>query len=232
MDLSKPLSDQEFEELDEFLNSEDLPDESMDISMLDGFLTAVVIGPNLVMPSQWLPEVWGKSPEQPMNWKSVSQAERMTGLVMRHMNDIIWYLDNDPEHYEPLLYEREHEGQTIPIIDEWCTGFIRGTLLEGEAWEPLFASDDTEGLLLPIILYGTEAGWEELEKNPQLAERHDAFAESLAECVLSIRDYWMQVRKATSTIRHDSPVPGRNDPCPCGSGKKFKRCCGSATRLN
>lgn len=25
----------------------------------------------------------------------------------------------------------------------------------------------------------------------------------------------------------DSPVPGRNAPCPCGSGRKFKRCCGS-----
>ena len=136
MDLSKPLSDQEFEELDEFLKSKDMRDQCMDISMLDGFLTSVIIGPNLVMPSQWLPQVSGESPEQPMNWKSVSQAERMTGLVMRHMNDIIWQLDNDPEHYEPLVYEREHEGQTIPIIDEWCTGFIRGTLLEGKPGNP------------------------------------------------------------------------------------------------
>ncbi|MCL6105810.1 MAG: SEC-C metal-binding domain-containing protein [Actinobacteria bacterium] len=24
----------------------------------------------------------------------------------------------------------------------------------------------------------------------------------------------------------DGPEPGRNDPCPCGSGKKYKRCCG------
>ena len=30
------------------------------------------------------------------------------------------------------------------------------------------------------------------------------------------------------TFRRQTPKVGRNDPCPCGSGKKFKRCCGKA----
>ena len=30
------------------------------------------------------------------------------------------------------------------------------------------------------------------------------------------------------TFRRETPKIGRNDPCPCGSGKKFKRCCGKA----
>ena len=30
----------------------------------------------------------------------------------------------------------------------------------------------------------------------------------------------------TTPIRRDTPKVGRNDPCPCGSGKKFKKCCG------
>ena len=29
------------------------------------------------------------------------------------------------------------------------------------------------------------------------------------------------------TVRRETPKTGRNEPCPCGSGKKFKRCCGS-----
>lgn len=29
------------------------------------------------------------------------------------------------------------------------------------------------------------------------------------------------------TRRHEAPKVGRNDPCPCGSGKKFKKCCGA-----
>jgi SEC-C motif domain protein len=29
------------------------------------------------------------------------------------------------------------------------------------------------------------------------------------------------------TVRYETPPPGRNDPCPCGSGKKYKKCHGS-----
>ena len=29
------------------------------------------------------------------------------------------------------------------------------------------------------------------------------------------------------TLRHAAPKVGRNDPCPCGSGKKYKKCCGA-----
>ncbi|MBI4389239.1 MAG: SEC-C domain-containing protein, partial [Nitrospinae bacterium] len=30
----------------------------------------------------------------------------------------------------------------------------------------------------------------------------------------------------SKTVRRNAPKVGRNDPCPCGSGKKFKACCG------
>ena len=30
------------------------------------------------------------------------------------------------------------------------------------------------------------------------------------------------------TVRREEPKVGRNDPCPCGSGKKYKKCCGAA----
>jgi uncharacterized protein YecA (UPF0149 family) len=30
------------------------------------------------------------------------------------------------------------------------------------------------------------------------------------------------------TYRREEPRVGRNDPCPCGSGKKYKKCCGRA----
>ena len=31
---------------------------------------------------------------------------------------------------------------------------------------------------------------------------------------------------STTPVRHSAPTPGRNEQCPCGSGKKFKKCCG------
>jgi preprotein translocase subunit SecA len=36
------------------------------------------------------------------------------------------------------------------------------------------------------------------------------------------------LRAATAPVRRETPKVGRNDPCPCGSGRKYKKCCGAA----
>ena len=45
--------------LDDFLMSDRAPSESMMLSDLDGFLTGIAVGPELVLPSEWLPLIWG-----------------------------------------------------------------------------------------------------------------------------------------------------------------------------
>ena len=103
MNPDLPLSDEELEELNQFLISEDMPEESMDIAMLDGFLTAIVIGPNTILPNQWLPVIWDESDMNPMQWKSAEQMERIIGLVMRMYNDRIHDLEEDIAEYDPLI---------------------------------------------------------------------------------------------------------------------------------
>ena len=67
------------EELDAFLMSDDAPDNCMMLSDLDGYLTAVAIGPELIMPSEWLPHVWGGASAE---FKSEDQARRVLGAIM------------------------------------------------------------------------------------------------------------------------------------------------------
>jgi len=227
-DLNIPLSDDELDELDRFLMSDATNEESMDIAMLDGFLTALAIGPNTLPPSRWMPVIWGGE----MVWESEAQAKRMMSLVFRHANDILFTLRSYPDDFEPLLYEREHEGKKIPIIDEWCIGFVQGMALDEEAWRPLLDSEEGEDMVFPIMLYGTEAGWEQLRDDPALENRHEEFAAALGDSVIAIMDWWLPARKAKSTLRREEPKVGRNDPCPCGSGKKFKQCCGGQKTLH
>lgn len=227
-DPNAPLADEELDELDRFLMSDAVNEEALDISMLDGFLTALAVGPNNLPPSLWMPVVWGG----PMRWESEAQAKRMMSLVFRHANDILFTLRSYPDEFEPLLYERDHHGETIPIIDEWCTGFVMGIELDEEAWQPLLESEEGDELLLPILLFGTESGWEQLRETPSLEERQGEFAAALGESVLAIMDWWLPARKAQSTVRREEPKVGRNDPCPCGSGKKFKHCCGGLKTLH
>lgn len=228
MEPTIPLADEELKELEDFLMSDATGEEAMDISMLDGFLTALAVGPNNLPPGQWLPIVWGGD----VTWRSRQQMERMTSLVFRHANDLLFYLRDEPDTFEPLLYEREQDGETIPIIDEWCIGFVRGMALDEAAWQPLLEADEGEDLLRPILLYGTESGWHELESQPELEERHNEFAASLGECVVAIMAWWLPTRKAKGTVRREESKVGRNDLCPCGSGKKFKKCCGGRKVLH
>ena len=104
--------------------------------------------------------------------------------------------------------------------------------LNKDAWQPLLDASEDNTLLMPILLYGSEAGREQLSASSELASRSLEFADALGDCVLSIREFWLPYRKRASTFRHESEPIARNDPCPCGSGKKFKKCCGAPERLH
>jgi uncharacterized protein len=59
--------------------------------------------------------------------------------------------------------------------------------------------------------------------------RHQAFVDRIAPAARNIHAYWLARRAPRARLRqlNKAPDPGRNDPCPCGSGKKFKRCHGA-----
>ena len=81
------MSDKEFDELDNFLLSDRSPDDAMTMDTLHGYLTAIAIGPEAIMPAEWLPHVWGEEGGAP-NWKNAKEAERIVELIMRFMNEV------------------------------------------------------------------------------------------------------------------------------------------------
>lgn len=229
MHPAHPITDDQIDELDAFLNSDATPDDCMDIAMLDGFFTALLIGPGTPPPGQWLPVIWGGTEDEPMAWDSDEQREHFTLLVMAFYSDRLLSLQEGVDEFEALVYMDESEGRSAPVLDEWCMGFVRGIAMDPQAWDPLVQTlpDGDGGLLTPMFLYGTEEGWEELDSNPSLSDKHQEFADALGACVIGIRDYWLPHRKAAATYRRADVKVGRNDPCPCGSGMKYKKCCGT-----
>src|SRR5258705_13841482 len=82
------LTNQETEELDAFLLSDDGRENAMDVSGVDGFLCAVLSGPNVIMPSEWMRWVWDSAEgQQSPEFTSEKQAQRILDLLMRHAND-------------------------------------------------------------------------------------------------------------------------------------------------
>ena len=89
IDVSAFASDW-IDELDEFLMSDHAPDDCLQLSDLDGFLTWVAIGPELIMPSEWIPTIWqGGLPD----FKNTEQAARISGIIRSRYNEIIHQLD-------------------------------------------------------------------------------------------------------------------------------------------
>jgi uncharacterized protein len=237
-----PLSDEEIQELDRFLL--DTPDleESMDISTLDGFLTAIVCGPKIILPSEWLHWVWDmEKGEDAPAFESQAQAQRIVGMLIRNMNDIATLLNETPQEYEPLLMENPNDGDPIPVIDEWCAGFMKGVRLDSAGWSPLLIGKPQ--YLSTFMLYGTEEGWDALkEKNLTLVE-HRALAAGLAATVREVHALFFEQRRLQiaagqvpgivrrEPVRNTNKI-GRNEPCPCGSGKKYKHCHGASGMLH
>ena len=236
-----PLTDDEFDELDSFLLDVEGVDASMDISMLDGFFAAILSGPKTILPSEWLRWVWDteRGEDSPV-YESLEQAQRVMGLLMRYMNQVAATLIEAPEDYEPLLMENPNDGHPLPVIDEWCTGYMKGVSLDAAGWLPVTVGHPD--WLSTITLYGTEEGWEQLELKAFSEDEHRQRAAGLGDTVRKIHAHFLQQRRSDAArgvttavrrqpIRNPEKV-GRNDPCPCGSGKKYKQCHGSSTRLH
>ncbi len=235
MDVSVPLSDSEIDELAEFLISDETPEECMDISTLDGFLMGLVIGPDTIPPSRWLPVVWGETEQDEMAWESREKIERIMGLVMRLYNSVAQAFQVDPPDFDPLFQIQEVKGKEFTIIDEWCWGFMCSVGLAPESWQPLLDHEEQRAAIFPISLHGTEEGWELLEEDPKISKvHHEEWVAMLPAAVREIYEFWLPARRAEAQISQAaiSQRVSRNEPCPCGSGKKYKKCCGAPESLS
>jgi uncharacterized protein len=228
MSESLPLTGPvDLEALDRFLMSDASPENCMQLSDLDGFLTGVAIGPDLILPSEWLPAVWGGE-EEPV-FEDAGQARTVIGTIMGRYNQILRVLDTDPEGYAPLFWEGP-DGEAIAA--DWAEGFVDAIRLRPEAWRPLLEDREALVLLMPILaLCGEAEGGSPLELDPE-ADAADLLAEApelIPACVVGIDGFWKERRgrPKAGPGRTKGPKVGRNDPCPCGSGRKHKRCCGA-----
>jgi uncharacterized protein len=228
--LSEPLSDEELDRLDEILLDrvdEDAVTDGMDegilnVSELDGLLTAVVSGPVTIMPSRWLPVVWG---DFEPTWERVEDFEAFMSMAVRHMNCIAAWLIHEPEGFEPMFLERAWKGETIAIVDEWCEGYMRGVRLALDQWS--VGTPEIADLLDPIRAFTEETGWLAHEL-PEVGMKK--LRNSITPNARAIHAYWLErrgesLRGEVATARRSEPSVGRNAPCPCGSGKKYKKCC-------
>ncbi|HUL11302.1 MAG TPA: UPF0149 family protein [Methylococcaceae bacterium] len=242
--LSESLSQEEVDELAEFLESKAESEHCMTLEKADGFLCAIAVGPGPIPTSEWMPVLWGGD-DGPV-FESIEQAQRITQLLLRHWNAVLSGVRRNPgetmDFYVPLIaYPNDEVPENAMDTDlgkAWAEGFRIGTSLNDELWDECFKEeDDIYHCFAPIVLL-------EMGQNPDKPDMIIDFAKR-QELVMMLPvvanefyRYWREYEK-----REHQPLPmnqpyratpklGRNDPCPCGSGKRFKKCCGSGVSLH
>lgn len=233
--MDDALSHAEMDTLEDFLSGPALEHRSMDLSMLEGFLSAIAIGPHTVMPSDWMPWVWdAKQGTAGPDFANIEQAQRITTLLLRFYNDVIRRFMNDAGAFEPLFWKDAVWGAA-----EWSEGFLAGTEFCDDEWCDLWG--ERPDLLEPFLRLGTDEGL------ATFRDQEDAqmWMEAIQPALLASHAFWLDFRLArpeglvydsvihgepSGPVRRVEPKVGRNDPCPCGSGRKFKKCCGSGAQ--
>src|SRR5579859_925207 len=227
--LEIPVGNLGHEALEAFLSSDRSPPDCMLLSKLDGLITGVAIGPEPIMPSEWMPRIWRG--EEPV-FASDQEAQAVLGGIMSRYNQIIRQVADGT--FEPIL-SKTADGDLIAT--DWAQGFGLAVSLRTQSWQPLLNEKRRAMLLFPIMSLGSGKDWGSALGID--AEDEAAFARVapviLPDCIMKIAEFWRDAGPHRSQDLRQGRVknatrlavkPGRNDPCPCGSGLKFKRCCG------
>jgi uncharacterized protein len=232
--MSQALTDTEYDRiagvLGRFRN-----ERAMNLEMLDGFFAALICSPDMVVPSEYLPEIWGGDMADDAALTDEKEWREFLDLVMRHWNAVVHTLHSD-DVFLPLLLE--DDGGVVHAND-WALGFLRGMELRREDWSELMDDEEHAGALIPILALANEHHPDpEMRpyKEPMDEQRRERLIIGVAASVSAIYRYFASHRRLAGsagreamTHRRSAPKVGRNDPCPCGSGQKFKKCCGKVT---
>jgi uncharacterized protein len=217
-----PAETMSLEDLNDYLSSDRAPPECMLLSDLDGFLTGIAAGPEIIPPSEWLPVVWGG--EEPQ-FDDEGHAQAVLRVITNRYNAIVRGIDE--KAVEPVFW---HSEDTVVGAD-WAYGFAQAILLREKTWEKMMRSEAGMMMFPIMLLYEGEELFDELDVDPgEERPSVEDVIDMLPGCVISIAEYWRMSpseREEFTVDLHAISKVGRNDLCPCGSGKKFQDCCGT-----
>ncbi len=245
----KPLGPDDFDAQDLALDQlRETEPETPDWEFCEGFLAALVCTRREVPPEEYWPPLLGSSFKPMANMEFVLRWKQRWQEVATALDADVEMLD-DERAYQPaaidvrgglLSLPEAERGDTaladLPSFAEtWAHGFLHAVQVFADDWAPprdREASEmlddaiaDIEDLTrpdndTPILSMHSEDG------PPSVSQRRvDQYASALW-AVYDLRKLWKSMGPRVVAVRK-APEPGRNDPCPCGSGKKFKKCHGA-----
>lgn len=200
--------------------------EAMLVSQLDGFLTGIVVSPDLITPGRWIPLIWaGDEGDSEPDFENEEDLQAFLNLVMIHYHAIIDALAH-PGAYAPVLETDTRTDETM--WEMWIDGFAQAMALSPDGWARIDADDDAGcHAALKGIRTLRDFAEGDLALDDKEEDRWDAEAPDLIPIWVEMLHQWRVENDPRRPVAVRRTKVGRNDPCPCGSGKKYKKCCGT-----
>ncbi len=217
------LTPADLDRLEALLAADHLQD-SMTLDALQGLFCAVASAPAPIPQEAWMESALGEH-----QFASEAEAAEVTDLLLRFYNDTARDLAAE-EGLDVLSYPVEEGEEELAV---WCEGYLVGVALADPDWFSAGDDETVDELLFPFMAlsgrlkeHALESGapWEEGEAEKKLMDDARAvFYETVEEAY----QYWFDLRINRVPQKREGEKVGRNDPCPCGSGKKYKSCHGA-----
>ncbi|WP_275286445.1 YecA family protein [Halomonas elongata] len=205
------LDDEALDRLDDFLESERVDADALDLIGTHGFLVALAVAPSDVPAATWVPELFHG---EPVFADDAEQASTLA-LLEQLRHNAIQVLEGGGLPELPFDLELGGLAPEETPIGDWCAGFMEGVFLDEPAW---FADDEEAAatLLLPFMLlsglFADEPDMAELATDGQRLERLVA---QLPELVL---DLYLHYR-----VPPEAPKPKPRRKGPPGRGKNTRK---------
>lgn len=234
MKATPPLTDAQIERLADLLDQRAVPFKGFNLEALDGYLTAIALAPEAVTVAEWEPAVWGKPPR----WSDDAEAREVQSMLASHAvmaEQRVRHGDDDlPDSLAPLLWLPEDldevDDDELDVGRDWAMGFFRGVELREAGWEKWL--DENDWVEAIFDLFDRLASGEILAEDPTAEATPIDYKQrleiigSLPGMLNDLHEHRIHALTPREPIRR-ADTPDRNAPCPCGSGKKYKKCCGA-----
>ncbi len=207
-----------------------------------GFLFAVQACPELVMPSEWTEIVQGEAV-----FADLDEARAVSEARMALMN---WISDCIQQEQPAIPADCAPGPEPLDILEtdnnfsRWCRGVTIGHNWLERSWDEVLETDSdddrSQGMALILFAFFTgramaervveEIAADSTSSAPPLEELANKYHALIEQAALEYAAIGLEYRQTPSAPPPRQPVRsekiGRNQPCPCGSGKKYKKCCG------
>ena len=218
--LTQPLSERELNWLQSYLdNLSQTNADFMTLEAIDGLFCALIINPVMAKPADWMNTIFGK--KQAFN--SDEELENVMMLLIRYWNHMSVLIENHSETQKEANYlPRINESDDYKLAEQWAAGFHIGMNYCANDWKNFMEDEANLSLLAPFVLL--KQGHYPGQKNEILTQKDRAeLVTMIPEAAHRLFHYWIAKTQTENTA--SKTKVGRNEPCPCGSGKKYKKCC-------